>query len=172
MEHASTVLVVDDEAAIRNVTHRVLTGAGYRVVTAANGQEALGILSDPLTHADLVLTDVVMPGMTGEAFATQIGAVRPGIPVLLMSGYERQGAGAEGWPDPETQVIGKPFSRGALLARVTQALAASNRTGSGEQPRQRTRSASDRRLPVGAGGPGLAKAGGCDHSPLWRGRWW
>jgi PAS domain S-box-containing protein len=136
IEHTGTVLVVDDDAAIRNVTHRVLTSAGYRVVTAENGQQALSVLSDPLTHADLVLTDVVMPGMTGEAFAAQIRAMRPGIPVLFMSGYERQGIGAEGWPDPETHVISKPFSRGALLARVTQALAAGNRAEAGGQPRQ------------------------------------
>jgi PAS domain S-box-containing protein len=123
-EHTSTVLVVDDEAAIRDVTHRVLTSAGYRVVTAANGQEALGILGDPEMSADLVLTDVVMPGMTGEAFSDQVQAMRPGVPVLFMSGYERHDADAEGWPDPATQVIGKPFSRAALLARVTQALAA------------------------------------------------
>jgi hypothetical protein len=136
MEHTGTVLVVDDEAAIRSVTHRVLTSAGYRVVTAANGQQALSILSDPLTHADLVLADVVMPGMTGEAFAAQIRAMRPGIPVLFMSGYERQGTAAEGWPDQETQVISKPFSRGALLARVTQALAVGDRAEAGGQPRR------------------------------------
>jgi PAS domain S-box-containing protein len=123
-ERIATVLVVDDEAAIRDVTHRVLTRAGYRVATAANGQEALGILEDPNMPADLVLTDVVMPGMTGEAFAAHVHAVRPGMPVLFMSGYERQDAASEGWPDPRTQVIGKPFSRAALLARVTQALAA------------------------------------------------
>jgi CheY-like chemotaxis protein len=130
-EHTGTVVVVDDDAAIRSVTQRVLTSAGYQVVTAADGQQALRILSDPLTHADLVLTDVVMPGMTGEAFAAQIRATRPGIPVLFMSGYERQGTGAEGWPDSATQIIGKPFSRGALLARVTQALVASNRAEAG-----------------------------------------
>ena len=136
MEHNGTVLVVDDEAAIRDVTHRVLTSAGYRVVTAKNGQQALSILSDPLTHADLILTDVVMPGMTGEAFAAQIRAMRPDIPVLFMSGYERQGTGTEGWPDPETHVISKPFSRGALLARVTQAMAAGDRAEAGGQSRQ------------------------------------
>jgi PAS domain S-box-containing protein len=139
MEHAGTVLVVDDEAAIRDVTHRVLTSAGYRVVTAANGQEAVGILGDPEMPADLVLTDVVMPGMTSKAFADQVHAMRPGIPVLFMSGYERQGANAEGWPDPGTQVIEKPFSRAALLARVTKVLAADIGAGAGERPRKRTR---------------------------------
>ena len=123
-EHAGAVLVVDDEAAIRDVAHRVLTAAGYRVTTAANGQEALRLLRDPATPADLVLTDVVMPGMTGKAFAAQAQQIRPGIRMMFMSGYEQQAASAESWPEPGTQVIAKPFSRAALLARVTQALAA------------------------------------------------
>ena len=134
-EHTATVLVVDDDAAIRNVTHRVLASAGYRVLTAADGQEALGFLGDPERTVGLVLTDIVMPGMTGEAFATQAHALRPGLPVLFMSGYERHGA-AEGWPGPETQVIAKPFTRAALLARVTQALADS--AGEDRVPGQRS----------------------------------
>jgi len=138
-EHAGTVLVVDDEAAVRDVAHRVLTSAGYRVVTAANGQEALGVLGDPKLPADLVLTDVIMPGMTSEAFAAQIHAMRPDIPVLFMSGYEQQDASAEGWPNPGTQVIGKPFSRPALLATVTQALAVGKGAGAGQRPRQQMR---------------------------------
>ncbi len=124
-EPAGTVLVVDDQAAIRDVAHRVLTRAGYRVVTAADGHEALGFLRDPEMAADLVLTDVVMPGMTGAAFAAQAHAMRPGLPMLFMSGYEQDDAAGEGWPDPGAQVIGKPFTRAALLTRVTQMLAAS-----------------------------------------------
>jgi signal transduction histidine kinase/ActR/RegA family two-component response regulator len=122
IEHAGTVLVVDDEAAIRDVAHRVLTSAGYRVVTAANGHEALGLLGDPQTAADLLLTDIVMPGMTAAAFAAQARAVCPGLPVLFMSGYDQYCAAGEGWPDPEAQVISKPFSRAALLAMVSQML--------------------------------------------------
>ena len=122
-ESVGTVLVVDDEAAIRDVAHRVLTSAGYRVVTAANGHEALALLGDPQTAVDLLVTDVVMPGMTAAAFAAQVRALRPGLPVLFMSGYERQGIGGEGWPDPGTEILAKPFSRAALLTRVTQMLA-------------------------------------------------
>ena len=137
-EHTATVLVVDDDAAIRNVTHRVLASAGYRVLTAADGQEALGFLGDAERTVGLVLTDIVMPGMTGEAFATQAHALRPGLPVLFMSGYERHGA-AEGWPGPETQVIAKPFTRAALLARVTQALADSAGEDSSARPAEPAR---------------------------------
>ena len=137
-EHTATVLVVDDDAAIRNVTHRVLASAGYRVLTAADGQEALAFLGDPERTVGLVLTDIVMPGMTGEAFATQAHALRPGLPVLFMSGYERHGA-AEGWPGPGTHVIAKPFTRAALLARVTQALADSAGEDSSARPAEPAR---------------------------------
>jgi CheY-like chemotaxis protein len=136
------VLVVDDEAAIREMAHRVLTSAGYQVMTAANGSEALGLLRDGKVVADLVLADVVMPGMTGPAFAAQARAMFPGLPVLFMSGYELQEATAEDWPGPEAQVLGKPFSRAALLARVTRLLAADAGAGASELPRQRARSES------------------------------
>jgi CheY-like chemotaxis protein len=130
----SQVLVVDDEATIREVAHRVLTSAGYQVMTAANGSEALGLLRDGKIAADLVLTDVVMPGMTGPAFAAQARAMYPGLPVLFMSGYEQQEATEGDWPDPGAQVIGKPFSRAALLARVTQMLTAAADAGASELP--------------------------------------
>jgi PAS domain S-box-containing protein len=136
------VLVVDDEAAIREMAHRVLTSAGYQVMTAANGSEALGLLRDGKVVADLVLADVVMPGMTGPAFAARARAMFPGLPVLFMSGYELQEATAEDWPGPEAQVLGKPFSRAALLARVTRLLAADAGAGASELPRQRARSES------------------------------
>ena len=138
----SRVLVIDDEAAIREVTHRVLTSAGYQVMTAANGSEAVGLLRAGQVAVDLVLTDVVMPGMTGPAFAAQARAMCPGLPVLFMSGYEQQEAAAGDWPEPGAQVIGKPFSRAALLARVTQMLTAGAGAGVSELPQQRARSQS------------------------------
>jgi CheY-like chemotaxis protein len=142
MEHAGAVLVVDDEGAIRDVAHRVLTSAGYRVMTAANGQEALDILENLGTPADVLLTDVVMPGMTGKDFAARVKKLRPAIRVLFMSGYERPGDGADDWPEPETAVIDKPFSRAALLARVTQVLTedmCGDRVGQPEQQLVRVR---------------------------------
>jgi two-component system cell cycle sensor histidine kinase/response regulator CckA len=132
MESASMVLVVDDAPAIRSVAHRVLTTAGYQVVTAVNGDEAVRLLGDPELTVDMVLTDVVMPGMTGAAFAAQARAIRPGLPILFMSGYEQQDiAGAAGGIDPVEQIISKPFSRPALLAKVTQMLTADAGIGKG-----------------------------------------
>jgi PAS domain S-box-containing protein len=130
--HAGTVLVVDDEPAIRDVVHRVLTSAGYRVVTAADPQKVLDLLADPAMVTDLILTDIVMPGMTSKAFGARLQALRPGIPVLYMSGYERPEDAGGSWPGAGTQIIGKPFSRAALLARVAQVLAAPLDAGASE----------------------------------------
>jgi PAS domain S-box-containing protein len=134
LESAATVLVVDDEPAIREVAHRVLTSAGYQVVTAAHGPEAVGLLGNPELAVDMVLTDVVMPGMTGAAFLAQAHAMRPGLPILFMSGYEQQDVAEEGWPDRGAQVISKPFSRGALLAKVAQMLTSNAYADPGAQP--------------------------------------
>jgi two-component system, cell cycle sensor histidine kinase and response regulator CckA len=129
-ESAGMVLVVDDEPAIRSVAHRVLTTAGYHVVTAANGDEAVRLLGNPELAVDIILTDMVMPGMTGAAFAAQAKAMRPGLPILYMSGYEPQDIAGGVEDDPLAQIISKPFSRPALLAKVTQMLTA----GAGVRP--------------------------------------
>jgi two-component system, cell cycle sensor histidine kinase and response regulator CckA len=123
---AGSVLVIDDNPQIREVVHRVLTSAGYGVTTAAGGQDALDLLDNPDITADLVLTDVVMPGITGNAFAAQLKARRPGLKILFMSGYERPHNASETWPGEGVQVIGKPFSRAALLATVSRLLGASS----------------------------------------------
>jgi two-component system, cell cycle sensor histidine kinase and response regulator CckA len=136
----ATVLVVDDETAIRDVAHRVLTSAGYRVLTAGSGPEAIGLLENPGVIVDLLLADVVMPGMTAEVFAGRVQAVRPGIHVLFMSGYDQPASGAGGWPGAAALFVAKPFSRAALLARITQALATgSNAEGQAEQSPQLVR---------------------------------
>jgi PAS domain S-box-containing protein len=130
-ESAGTVLVVDDELAIRSVAHRVLTTAGYQVVLASNGDEAVRLLADPGLALDMVLTDIVMPGMTGAAFTAQVRAMRPGLPILFMSGYDRPEIAA-GEIDPFAPIISKPFSRPALLAKVSQMLTAGAGLSPGE----------------------------------------
>jgi hypothetical protein len=131
MESAGTLLVVDDEPAIRSVAHRVLITAGYQVVMASNGDEAVRLLGDPDLALDMILTDIVMPGMTGAAFTAQVRALRPGLPILFMSGYERPDIAAGGI-DPFAPIISKPFSRPALLARVSQMLSAGAGRSRGE----------------------------------------
>jgi len=119
----ASILVVDDDTAICDVAHRVLTSAGYQVTTASGGQQALDLLASPATAADLIITDVVMPGITGPEFAARAQGLRPGIRVLYMSGYERLGVPADDGPQRH-ELIAKPFTRAALLARVSHALMA------------------------------------------------
>ena len=133
-ESAGRLLVVDDEPAIRSVAHRVLTAAGYQVLTASNGDEAVRLLGDPDLSLDMVLTDIVMPGMTGAAFAAQARAMRPGLPILFMSGYDRPDIAQAGGIDPFAPIISKPFSRPVLLAKVAQMLTA--RAGADMRPRR------------------------------------
>jgi CheY-like chemotaxis protein len=115
-------MVVDDEMAIRDVAHRVLTCAGYQVTTTADGQEALALLADVAVPADLLLTDVVMPGMLGKEVAEHVRAARPGTRVLYMSGYAQPVLASRGTLDEGVSLIEKPFSRAALLDRVREAL--------------------------------------------------
>ncbi len=135
-ESARVVLVVDDDATIRAVAHRVLTSAGYQVMTAGNGQEALDLLENSAAPPDVLLTDVIMPGMTGETFAARVKTLQPGIRVLFMSGYQRPDGSAEGWPGLHRPVLDKPFTRAALLARITQVLAEDGIEDQVEQPEQ------------------------------------
>ena len=95
------------------------------MTTAANGLEALTLLADPAAAAELVLADVVMPGITAQDFLARLRQLRPGIKVLFMSGYERPDEAA-GWPEPAIAVIAKPFSRPALLMRITQAMSSTS----------------------------------------------
>lgn len=106
------ILVVEDEHAIRLVAARILTEAGYKVTTAASGAEALRAVEaeDP----DVVLTDVVMPGIHGPELVDAIQRSHPEIGVLYMSGYAEEGLGDYG----DSRFIAKPFTGEALLAKV------------------------------------------------------
>jgi CheY-like chemotaxis protein len=84
---AETVLVVEDEDAVRKLVTRMLVAAGYIVVSAANGDEALALGARYERRIDLLLTDVVMPQMSGRRLAERFGELRPGLSVLYMSGY-------------------------------------------------------------------------------------
>ncbi len=111
---SETVLVVEDRAEVREFAENVLAGAGYRVLTAAHGPEALDIAREAGHHVDLLLTDVIMPGMTGSELAAALVAELPSLRVILMSGYTAgtQLDGKHGSP------LTKPFTPGDLLRRV------------------------------------------------------
>ncbi len=113
-----TILLVDDEELILAMGQVVLGGFGYRVLTASSGAQAFEVLAKATWPIDLVVTDLVMPQMSGHEFAEQIQLRLPGVPLLYISGLVR-GEAADG----ET-FLQKPFSSQELLTRVRQLLAA------------------------------------------------
>jgi two-component system, cell cycle sensor histidine kinase and response regulator CckA len=117
-----TILLVEDDEAVRGLTRRVLEQYGYRVLPAADGEGALALSrSDPeLIH--LLLTDVVMPGMNGPQLADRLRAERPGIRVMLMSGYAADSLEGRHAVGPDSAFLQKPFSPEALIRRVQHAL--------------------------------------------------
>jgi signal transduction histidine kinase/CheY-like chemotaxis protein len=117
-----TIIVVEDEGAVRRLAQRVLVAAGYRVLTAATGPDALRLNEAIHEDVHLLLTDVVMPQMNGGELAQLLTEKRSGLKVLFMSGYEddtiaRHGVLAEG-----THMIGKPFSAAHLVRKVRDVL--------------------------------------------------
>jgi hypothetical protein len=121
--HGEVVLIVEDEAALREVTRRMLHRHGYLVLAAASGPEALELAASRPEHIDLLLTDVVMPHMQGTELADRIRASKPGIRVLFMSGYAPGFLGAEGALTPGIRLIEKPFAEAALLTKLREVLA-------------------------------------------------
>ena len=116
------VLVVEDEPAMREVTRRILARNGYHVITAADGYEALDAAAKCAEHIDLLLTDVVMPGMQGKEVADRISGLQPDIGVLFMSGYTQGILGAQGILEPGINLIEKPFNEASLLKKLHEIL--------------------------------------------------
>jgi len=116
------VLIVEDEAAMREVTRRLLARNGYQVLAAANGTEAISIASSHPDRIDLLLTDVIMPQMPGKEVAEQIGAIQPGIRILFMSGYTQGVLGPQGVLESGVNLIEKPFSESSLLDKLREVL--------------------------------------------------
>jgi PAS domain S-box-containing protein len=117
-----SVLVVDDEEALREVTRRILTRNGYQVTTAEDGRAALAIVERADRQFDLVLTDVIMPHMLGKELVAQVRALQPDVRVLYMSGYAQPVLASQGTLDPGVTLVEKPFSGPVLLQRVREVL--------------------------------------------------
>jgi len=117
-----TILLVEDEDRLREMTRRILTGNGYRVAVADSGADAVAKAADPELPIDLLLTDVVMPGMLGAEVAAQVNDIRPAVPVLLMSGYAQSVLDAHGMTQQGFDLVEKPFTAAILLARVRHAI--------------------------------------------------
>ncbi|GLZ38883.1 ATP-binding protein [Actinokineospora sp. NBRC 105648] len=117
-----TVLVVEDEAALREVTRRIFTRNGYTVITAANGPEALDIAARHPGEIHLLVTDVVMPHLLGKEVAERMRLIRPGIEVIFMSGYARPVLASQGRLEPGVALVAKPFSEADLIAMAGRVL--------------------------------------------------
>ncbi|HWG99277.1 MAG TPA: response regulator [Pilimelia sp.] len=116
------VLVVEDDDAVRDIACRILTQAGYAVTSVARRDAALRLLGDPERRLDLVLSDVVMPGMSAAEFIDTAGSLRPALPIVLMSGYP-DGAVRDGRQLPaQIPLVPKPFDASTLLRAVRAAL--------------------------------------------------
>jgi PAS domain S-box-containing protein len=124
LEGTETILIVEDEDAIREVTRRILVRAGYYVLTCASGVEAIAMVEGYPGQIDLLVTDVIMPQMLGREVATRVQALRPGTPVLFMSGYAQPVLGST--LGEETMLLEKPFSAQLLLEKVREVLEKGN----------------------------------------------
>jgi PAS domain S-box-containing protein len=118
-----TILLVEDEAAVREIVARVLRERGYKVLEAGNGNEALRVArSSGEEPVDLLLTDLVMPELGGKELSERIRAEYPDIKVLLMSGYPGESAFRKGKLEPGLTILQKPFSPAYLARKVRESL--------------------------------------------------
>jgi len=117
-----TVLVVEDDDGVRELAQRVLQRQGYTVLTARNGQEALELSNRHPTPIHLLLTDVIMPGLSGRELAEQLQAHRPDLKLLFMSGYTDEAIARHGVLSPGVALVQKPFSPVELARKVRAVL--------------------------------------------------
>jgi CheY-like chemotaxis protein len=117
-----TILLVEDEPQVRSLTRTMLARLGYRVLEAESADEALRITSGHEGPLDLLLTDVVMPRMSGTDLARHVQTARPGVRVLYMSGYTDNGVIDQGMLAAGTPFIQKPFTSAGLSRKVREVL--------------------------------------------------
>ena len=118
-----TVLLVEDEDAVRLFGARALRNKGYRVLEAGNGEEGLDVINTAGEPVDLIISDVVMPGMDGHTFVRLVRQEMPAVKFILMSGYAEDVAAEELWNDPTLHFLPKPFSLKALAGKVKEVMA-------------------------------------------------
>lgn len=119
------VLVVDDEQGVRDLVCRTLQGEGYRTLEAGHGAEALKLVESAPDPVDLVITDVVMPGMDGRELGRRLAQSKPSLPVLYMSAYDVNDIFRRGSPSTSAPFLQKPFPHATLITRVEQLLSRS-----------------------------------------------
>jgi DNA-binding NtrC family response regulator len=121
-ESESSILLVEDEPVVREVTRAVLEHAGYRVLACNGPEEALRVGDEQRGHIGLLLSDVVMPGMNGPELALRLQSLQPGLITVFMSGYADRDVLHKVMDGNMTNYIQKPFTINILLSRVAAAL--------------------------------------------------
>ena len=122
MTNRGAVCVIDDDDGVRKLVHAVLATSGYTVIEATDGKEALTIFQNDSARFDMVLTDVVMPGLSGPQLAQKMCLTHPGMQVLFMSGYTDEALGQHGVLEEGIALLEKPFTRGSLLRKLREIL--------------------------------------------------
>jgi hypothetical protein len=117
-----TILLVEDEEDVRALAREVLERQGYTVVEASDGAQALQVYEKERERIDLILTDVVMPRMSGREMVDRVRATRPDMRVLYMSGYTGDAIVRHGVLDQSMLLLGKPFAPVALIAKIREVL--------------------------------------------------
>jgi CheY-like chemotaxis protein len=117
-----TILLAEDNAGLRRLATRLLAPAGYTVLGAASGEEALRLLKRHEKPVHLLLSDVVMPGMSGRDLAEQLAQTRPEMKVIYMSGYTSDTILRHGVLEAQMPFLNKPFTAAALLRKVREVL--------------------------------------------------
>jgi nitrogen-specific signal transduction histidine kinase len=119
---SETILVVEDQEEVRRLTRRILEARGYRVLVAASGPEALRLAEHEAGRIDLLVTDVVMPGMSGREVGLLLAPARPTMKVLYLSGYTDESIVHHGVLEPGVAFMQKPFNAEALARKVREVL--------------------------------------------------
>jgi len=124
---SETVLLTEDEQDVREIAREFLESGGYRVIEAKDGVEAMELANRHRGEIQLLVTDMVMPGMTGQELAVQLQSEHPGLCVVFMSGYSEHAATEMANADPSVRLMTKPFSRAAILRTVGEILRGVNK---------------------------------------------
>jgi CheY-like chemotaxis protein len=117
-----TILLVETDESVRDLARRLLRGQGYTVLEARNGQEALLVSAHHNGPVHLLLTDMVMPGLSGQALADELAQTRPELKILFSLGYPELGIDQHNSLEPSVAFLRKPFSPMTLALRVRQVL--------------------------------------------------
>ena len=116
------MLLVEDDEAVRTLARKMLASHGYTVLAAPSGADALELAASHAGPIHLLVTDVVLPGMSGRELAARFQSVRPGLKVLYTSGYTDEAVVHHGVLDPGIAFLQKPFTSGALARKVRETL--------------------------------------------------